>query len=74
MHNLFPTELCFKSQYSVDDVLTELGDGSLEPSIDTDDDPSWAQAMASNECDYWIAGRCDELKSLEDLKVFVLVP
>jgi hypothetical protein len=74
MHDLFPTELCFESQYSVDDVLTALGDGSLEPSIDADDDPSWAQAMASNEREYWIAGRRDELKSLEDLKVFVLVP
>lgn len=30
--------------------------------------------MASNKREYWIAGGQDELKSLEDLKVFVLVP
>ena len=30
--------------------------------------------MASSECEYWIAGGRDELKSLQDLKVFVLVP
>ena len=30
--------------------------------------------MASEECEYWIAGGRDELKSLQDLKVFVLVP
>ena len=30
--------------------------------------------MASDEREYWIAGGRDELKSLEDLKVFVLVP
>jgi hypothetical protein len=30
--------------------------------------------MASNEREYWIAGGRDELKSLQDLKVFVLVP
>ena len=30
--------------------------------------------MSSPECEYWIAGAHEELKSLEDLKVFVLVP
>ena len=30
--------------------------------------------MSSNEREYWIAGGHDELKSLADLKVFVLVP
>ena len=49
-------------------------DGTLEPTLDTDDEPTWAQAMGSDECEYWIAGGRDELKSLEDLKVFVLVP
>jgi len=38
------------------------------------DDPSWAEAIASPECEYWIAGGREELKSLEDLKVFALVP
>jgi hypothetical protein len=73
--DLFPTDLCLKSfPYSIDNVLAALSDGSLEPSVDADDDPTWAQAMASDEQEYWIAGGCDELKSLEDLKVFVLVP
>ena len=30
--------------------------------------------MSSNEREYWITGGRDELKSLADLKVFVLVP
>ena len=30
--------------------------------------------MASRECEYWITGGHDELKSLQDLQVFVLVP
>jgi hypothetical protein len=38
------------------------------------DDPLWAEAMVSDEREYWIAGSCDKLKSLADLKVFALVP
>jgi hypothetical protein len=30
--------------------------------------------MASDDREYWIAGGCNELKSLADLQVFVLVP
>ena len=30
--------------------------------------------MASPEREYWIAGACDELRSLVDLRIFVLVP
>lgn len=59
---------------SVDAVLNALSDGSLEPAFEDDDEPSWHHAMASDEREYWIAGGRDELKSLEDLKVFVLVP
>jgi hypothetical protein len=51
-----------------------MADGSLEPTLDTGDDPSWPEALASPEREYWIAGVHDELRSLEDLKVFVLVP
>ena len=39
-----------------------------------DDDPLWSEAMASPEREYWIAGARDELRSLVDLRVFVLVP
>jgi hypothetical protein len=46
----------------------------MSPELDLSDDPTWAQALASSECEYWIAGARDELESLEKLKVFVLVP
>ena len=37
-------------------------------------DPSWKEALVSPECEYWIAGTRNELRSLQDLQVFVLVP
>ena len=75
MHDLFPADVFIKRlSLSIDSVLTALSNGSLEPSAIDDDEPSWAQAMASNEHEYWISGGWDELKSLQDLKVFVLVP
>ena len=42
--------------------------------MELDDEPSWAQALTSLEREFWIAGGHKELKSLKDLKVFVLVP
>jgi len=62
------------SSLSIDDILSALSDGTIEPVLDSGDEPSWAQALASPECKYWIAGGRDELKSLEDLRVFILVP
>lgn len=59
---------------SIDEVLAALTNGSIKPTVDPDNEPLWAQAIASNEQEYWIAGGCNELKSLQDLKVFVLVP
>jgi hypothetical protein len=41
--------------------------------MDADDDPLWADALASPEREYWIASAQDEIRSLRDLKVFVLV-
>ena len=75
-HDLFPTDIIpTDTTVSVDEFLSALSDGTLEPTpLEDDDEPTWAQAMASNEREYWIAGGRDELKSLEDLKVFVLVP
>ena len=58
----------------VNSVLLAITDGSLEPSTDLDDDPLWSEAMASPEREYWITGTHDELRSLADLCVFVLVP
>ncbi len=51
-----------------------MADGSLEPYCDDNDDPKWDEAMASPEREFWIAGAREELQSLEDLQVFVLVP
>jgi hypothetical protein len=73
-HSLIPLDLSDLTPYSLNGALATIADGSLEPLLDDDDDPKWAKAMASLECEFWIAGTWDELCSLEDLKVFVLVP
>jgi hypothetical protein len=59
---------------TVDEVLSAIADGTAEFEADIGDDPTWAEAIASPEREYWIAGGREELKSLEDLRVFVLVP
>jgi hypothetical protein len=59
---------------SVDYVLSALADGSFEPTADANDDPSWNEALASPDKEYWIAGAWDEMQSLKDLQVFVLIP
>lgn len=46
----------------------------MTPTLSADDDHLWSAALASPEREYWITGAQDELKSLEDLNVFVLVP
>ena len=76
-HDLFPADLHFHDELpSIDEVLTSLSNGSLSPSAETDDEdePLWAHALASPEREFWIAGGRDEIRSLQDLKVFVLVP
>jgi len=77
-HHLVPTDLNLDDHApffpSVDEVLSAMADSTLEPTLDTSDDPSWPEALVLPEREYWIAGVHDELKSLEDLKVFVLVP
>jgi transposase InsO family protein len=55
-------------------VLSAIADGSMEPSIDTGDDPSWADALTSPDREYWIAGAREEIQSLKDLRVYVLIP
>ena len=76
MHNLIPTDIIPSgSNDSIDHIFSALSDETLEPALASDNnEPTWAQAMAFSEQEYWIAGGHDELKSLEDLKVFVLVP
>jgi len=56
------------------DLIDDFSNSSLQPTVPLDDDPSWAEALASPECEYWIAGGREELQSLSDLNVFVLVP
>jgi len=54
--------------------LSDIKIGSLEPTCDTDSDPSWHEALALPDCKYWIASTHEKLRSLQDLHVFVLVP
>ena len=74
-HDLFPLEI-YPEDPSLDitDIIAALADGSATPTADTNDDPSWTKALASSEREYWIAGARDELRSLADMKVFILVP
>ena len=75
-HDLFPLSLPpdLPLSTSINTALVSLSDGSLIPEPDSDDDPLWAKALASPEREFWIAGAKDEIQSLKDLKVFVLVP
>ena len=61
---------------SVSEVLAALATGNTEPLLDEEDDPAWssASALQSSEREYWVAGAREELKSLVDLNVFILVP
>jgi hypothetical protein len=59
---------------SVNEVLAALVTGDAEATLSDDDDPLWSAAIDSPEREYWIAGVRDELKSLKDLNVFMLVP
>ena len=74
-HCLLPLELELSSSCSsVNNTLLVIEAGETDLTLDLDDDPLWADAIASPECEYWVMGACNELKSLTDLKVFVLVP
>jgi hypothetical protein len=74
-HHLIAADLDLGDMsFSLEEVLSAISDGSVEPILDSGDDPTWAEALASPDREYWIAGGRDELKSLEDLQVFILVP
>ena len=74
-HFLLPLELDMSSSCSsVGEALSALAVGATDIELDPDDDPLWASALASPEREYWVAGARDELRSLKDLQVFVLVP
>jgi hypothetical protein len=73
-HCLLPLDVPSSDYTSVPEVLAAVANGILELEVDIDDDPLWSEAMASPEREYWIAGAQDEIRSLEELKVFVLFP
>ena len=74
-HYLFPVDVIPPTlDSSVGEVLSAISTGSTDLTLDPDDDPLWAKAIASPEREYWVAGAREELKSLRDLAVFVLVP
>jgi hypothetical protein len=74
-HDLYPLSLSPDLlSHSLDSVLSSLSDGTIVPAPESFDDPLRSEALVSPEREYWIAGARDELHSLEDLQVFVLVP
>ena len=74
-HILIPVSIVPASpSSSIPEVLSAISNGEMETTLDDNDDPLWASALASPKREYWIKGAQDELKSLSDLQVFVLVP
>ena len=76
-HYLLPVTLdpsFISSSSSLGDALMALATGGTKLTLNPDDAPLWATAITSSEHEYWIAGAHDELQSLKDLNVFVLVP
>jgi len=73
-YDLLPLDTSDISPNSLESTLSAIADGSLEPFYDDDDNPTWAEAMALLKRKFWIASTREELKSLEDLQVFILVP
>jgi hypothetical protein len=51
-----------------------LSDGSIAPTPTDNDEPLWAKALASDECEYWIAGAHDKLKSFAGPEHFCPYP
>ena len=71
---LLPLDVPASDFVSMPEVLAAATSGSLEPNMDADDDPLWSEALTSSKWEYWIASTKDEICSLGDLKVFVLIP
>jgi hypothetical protein len=63
-HYLHPCHLDPHLFQDINLTLMALTDGSTELEVQPDDDPSWTQAIASPEQEFWIAGAQDKLKSL----------
>jgi len=54
------------------DLIAAIVDGSLKPNLE--DEPKWHEALQLPKWEYWITGSHDKVCSLQELKVFVLVP
>ena len=72
-HYLLPLNVSASDFVSVPEVLAAATSSFLEPDMDADDNPLWSEALTSPEWEYWIASTEDEICSLGDLKVFVLI-
>ena len=55
-HDLLPLDIPHDYSFPLDVFLSDVETSSLEPTAETDDDPSWKEALASPQCEYWIAG------------------
>jgi hypothetical protein len=74
-HDLIPINIDLENELlSIDETIAAISDRTIAPTTDPGDNPSWEEALASPNREYWIDGGCDELKSLKDLKVFILIP
>ena len=73
-HDLLSLDLPPNCNLPLDIFLSDVETGSFKPTCETDNDPSWHNALASPEQEYWIAGTHKELWSLQDLQAFALVP
>jgi hypothetical protein len=48
-HHLLPTDLDLNPFLSMDEVFSALANGSIELTLDSNDEPSWTQALTSSE-------------------------
>jgi hypothetical protein len=42
--------------FSVDEAIAAIADGTIVSTADSRDDPSWSEALAFPDWEYWIAG------------------
>jgi len=56
-YEIIPTDLDLGTElFLVNEAIAAISDGTIAPIIDSRDDPSWLEALASPEREYWIAG------------------
>jgi transposase InsO family protein len=71
-HDLIPIDIDLENELlSIDETIAAISDGTIAPTTDPGDDPSWEEALASPDREYWIDGGRDELKSLTKTSKFL---